>query len=153
MNNNNYSYNRENANRDRNVNTIVPKEIPVLDKKTYVKKAEEVIGKLKTDKYDKPCLSTSQIRNILTLVNEAYNIIQHNQEEVLSDEVQSRTQYIKMRIAYSAGRDTSVKDFVEKSGIMVHLDRAGESRSRLILVCNYMEALVAYHKFNRGVID
>ncbi len=149
----NNGYNRENTNMNRNFNTSVPKEIPVLDKKTYVKKAEEVIGKLKRDKSEKPFLSTSQIRNILTLVNEVYNIIQHNQGEVLSDEVQSRTQYIKMRIAYSAGRDTNVKDFVEKSGIMVHLDRVGESRSKLMLVCNYMEALVAYHKFNRGVVD
>ncbi len=148
MYNSGYSNSRENMRRSDN--TVVSKEIPELDKKTYVKQAEKVINKLSAEeKY----ISSSQIRNILTLINEVYNIIQHDPKKELSDEVQGRAQYVKMRIAYNAGREPLVKKFVLQSNIMEYIDRAGSSRDKLMLVCNYMEALVAYHKFIRGVKD
>ena len=152
MNNSYYNNNRGNS-RPVN-NSSVPKEIPELNEKTYVKQAEDVIGKLKIDnRSNKIGITSSQIRNLLTLINEVYNLIQHDHGEKLSDEVQSRAQYIKMRIAYSAGREPYVNDFVKKSNIMTYIDRSGDSRKKLMLVCNYMEALVAYHKFIRGNVD
>ena len=116
-----------------------------LDKKTYVKQAESVVGKLKRDKFKNTIMvSYSQLRNILALIN-----------EILSDDIQSRTQYVKMKIAYAAGKASkddkgAVKDFVELSGILDYLDMIGDSRERLMLVCHYMEAIVAYHKFKGG---
>ena len=57
-----------------------------------------------------------------------------------------------MKIAYAAGKDDkgNVKDFVERSKIMDYIDMIGDSRERLMLVCHYMEAIVAYHKFKGG---
>ncbi len=124
-----------------------------LDSKTYVKQAEDVICSLGKDKYGNVSVTTSQVRNLLTLINELYNAVQHDADERLSDEIISRTQYVKMRIAYNAGRDRNVKDFVDKSKIMDYLDGAGDSRAELLLVCHYMEALVAYHKYYRGEND
>ncbi|MCM1578183.1 MAG: type III-A CRISPR-associated protein Csm2 [Ruminococcus sp.] len=121
-----------------------------LESKTYVKQAEDVIRSLETDRNGVVAVTSSQMRNLLTLVNELYNAVRNDTSQKLSDELVSRTQYVKMRIAYNAGRDKKVKEFAEKSKIMDYLDGAGDSREELILVCHYMEALVAYHKFYRG---
>lgn len=121
-----------------------------LDKKTYVDLAEKVIAELPRDNRDanKIQLSTNQIRNVLSLINELYDMVRTDTEKVLSDDVQSHIQYVKMKIIYAAGRDNAVKNFLEKSSLISYLNGIGDSRDDLILVCHYMEALVAYHRFN-----
>ena len=98
-------------------------------------------------------LTTSKIRNLLSLTNTLYNDVIHLTDEILSEEILGKIQYLRLRFVYEAGRDTdrekSVKDFVEKADIIKHLQRI-ETRSDLLLFCRYMEALVAYHKFNGG---
>ena len=70
-------------------------------------------------------------------------------DEKLSEAIEGKIQYIRLRFVYEAGREKSVKDFIEKADIIKHLQRI-ETRSDLLLFCRYMEALVAYHKFNGG---
>lgn len=76
-----------------------------LDKKTYVDLAEKVIAELPRDNRDanKIQLSTNQIRNVLSLINELYDMVRTDTEKVLSDDVQSHIQYVKMKIIYAAG--------------------------------------------------
>lgn len=121
-----------------------------LDKKAYVDLAEKVIAELPRDNRDanKIQLSTNQIRNVLSLINELYDMVRTDTEKMLSDDVQSHIQYVKMKIIYAAGRDNAVKTFLEKSLLISYLNGIGDSRDDLILVCHYMEALVAYHRFN-----
>ena len=124
-----------------------------IDKLTYVNKAEKVIKSLqKENKYGEKelKLTTTKIRNILSMVIQLYNDASHSKETVLDTDMQSRVQYLKMRIAYEAGRDRDVKDFVENAGILTIIGEIGSSKENLILFCNYMEALVAYHKFLGG---
>ena len=132
-----------------------------IDKLNYTDKAEKVIFDLaKKDKYgntkrDKNgkldiSLTTSKIRNILSMVSALYNDVQRYKEKELSEEFLSRIQYLKMRIAYEAGREESVEDFVKKANLMGEIKEIGTSKDNLILFCNYMEALVAYHKFYGG---
>lgn len=121
-----------------------------LDKKTYVRQAESVISSLNKDKYGKIAVTSTQLRNILSLINELYNAVIYDKNEKLSEEVQSRAQYIKMKIAYAAGRDKNVNNFTENSKIMPYIDMIDDSRDRLMTVCHYMESLVAYHKFMGG---
>lgn len=131
----------------------VVKKKPPLDKLTYVKQAETVISEeLARDKRDssKFQLTTNQIRNILTMTNELYNTVRFSNDENISEDLRSHIQYTKMKIAYSAGRDRAVKDFVERSCLMQYLDEVGDSRDKLITFCHYAEALVAYHKFYGG---
>lgn len=121
-----------------------------LDKKAYVDLAEKVIAELPRDNRDanKIQLSTNQIRNVLSLINELYDMVRTDTEKVLSDDVQSHIQYVKMKIIYAAGKDNAVKTFLEKSLLISYLNGIDDSRDDLILVCHYMEALVAYHRFN-----
>lgn len=119
----------------------------MLNKLEYVKQAEDVVKKLETDKWGNIKLTTNKIRNMLTLTNELYNMAKKVKGEKINEDIQSHIQYIKMKLVYEAGRDASSKDFVNKSGILTYLDSVGDSKEMLIMVCHYMEALVAYHKF------
>ncbi len=119
----------------------------VLDKLTYVDEAEAVIGQLrKNDKNGVIYLTTNKIRNLLSLINELYNMIDRRSKEI-DTKLQSHVQYVRMKIVYEAGRDKDVKEFCEKSGILDHLKAVGKDTEKLLLVCRYMEALVAYHRF------
>ena len=123
-----------------------------LTQTNYVDLAEKVIVKdLERDKRGNFRLTNSKIRNLLSLVNNLYTdvIRTGGSDEKLSEAIEGKIQYIRLRFVYEAGREKSVKDFIEKADIIKHLQRI-ETRSDLLLVCRYMEALVAYHKFNGG---
>lgn len=123
-----------------------------LTQTNYVDLAEKVIVKdLERDKRGNFRLTNSRIRNLLSLVNNLYTdvIRTGGSDEKLSEAIEGKIQYIRLRFVYEAGREKSVKDFVEKADIIKHLQRI-ETRSDLLLFCRYMEALVAYHKFNGG---
>jgi|APHig6443717817_1056837.scaffolds.fasta_scaffold04057_3 CRISPR-associated protein Csm2 len=117
----------------------------ILEKLTYVKQAESVMKKLTSNpKYG---LTTSKIRNILSMISEIYNDVVLEIGEKISVDLQERVQYIKMRIAYEAGRERAVKEFVQEAKIFDCIDDIKDSREKLIMFCNYMESLVAYHKY------
>lgn len=123
-----------------------------LTETNYVDFAENVIVEgLERDRKGNFRLTNSKIRNLLSLVNNLYTDIVRlsGANERLSEAIEGKIQYLRLRFVYEAGREKSVKDFVEKADIIRHLKRI-ETRSDLLLFCRYMEALVAYHKFNGG---
>ena len=119
----------------------------------YVDRAEKAIKKLivvnkKGDEIIN--LTTSKIRIILSLVSDLYNDAQRYRSEELSEDLYNRVQYLKMRMAYEAGRENTVKEFLKKAELFEEIDKIGKSKKALIEFCHYMEALVAYHKFYGG---
>ena len=52
-----------------------------------------------------------------------------------------------MKLAYEAGRDANVKKFLNDVRLIGYLKIVQDSRAKLLLICNYTEALVAYHKY------
>lgn len=154
------------------------KEGCFLDKQTYVDKACKVIKSLETkkitvgkgnEKEDKkiPILTTTQIRKLLSQLNEIYSFVVTmsngdstktgvNTDENRVTDLAEKMQYFKMRCIYEAGRDNIVKDFIEKAKIVEYIesmcaDKQYKSiREKFILFFRYMEALVAYHRFEGG---
>lgn len=122
----------------------------VINSSNYVETAEKVIKSIERNNMGKILLSTSKIRNILSMISGLYNDVVMLREDKLSAEFVSRIKYIKMRFAYEAGREKTVKDFIDKAQIFKIMDSINDSTDDLILFCNYMEALVAYHKFYGG---
>ena len=119
----------------------------------YVDRAEKAIRKMiVVDKNgrEKINLTTSKIRNILFLVPDLYNDAQRHRSEELSDDLYNRVQYLKMRMAYEAGREKTVKNFLDTANLLQEINRIGKSKKALLEFCHYMEALVAYHKFYGG---
>ncbi len=107
---------------------------------------------IKKDGKYKINLTTSKIRNILSMISTLYNDIQRYRDKELSDDFLSRIQYLRMKIAYESGRETSVKEFVSKAKLMEFLKMVFKSKQKedLVLFCNYFESLVAYHKYYGG---
>lgn len=132
------------------------KKVYQYNKTEYVNYAEEVMKNLKEssipDRRGEKSIkvTTSQIRNILSMVSSIYDDANLIQGDTIDEDMQSRIMYLKMRIAYEVGRQDAVKEFVNKAGLLKYIDTIGNSKENLILFCHYVEALVAYHKFYGG---
>lgn len=150
--NNNQNYKpRQAPNYSPNRPSVPPPSNVKIDELNYVDKADEVIQKLRApENKDGNGLTTSKIRNLLSLVSELQTEAKQLKKEALTPELASRVQYLKMRMAYEAGRDKPVMEFVKQADLLRLVSQIGNDRKKLLLFCNYMEALVAYHKFHGG---
>ncbi len=126
----------------------------LINETNYVDQAEQVIKGLKNKKNDRgrtiPQVTTSKIRNLLSLTADIYNEVMVLQDETLPEEIRGRIEYLRMRAVYEAGRDESVKAFVLDAKILEILKSIGNKKSEYILFNRYMESLVAFHKFYDG---
>ena len=119
----------------------------ILTNENYLEKAEQVIDNLRKNDKGLILLTTTKLRKILSMLSEIYSDASRIREEKLDAEMRSRLQYLKLHIVYEEGREPAVKDFVKKSELIGALDEVKDSRSKLIIFCHYVEALVAYRKF------
>ena len=128
--------------------TPVPKDYVELAEKVMIKISEpDRTGDKRNFK-----ITTSKIRNILSLVTEIHNKERLNPSEKLSPESQGKIQLMKVRVLYEAGRDQTgaVKRFVVESKMLDYIDGIGESKERFNNFVHYMESLVAYHRYLGG---
>lgn len=139
---NNFGYNRERSDTEK-------KRSPIeLTNENYVKQAEDVINNLIAGK--SKILTTSKIRKLLAMVSDMYTKAKRLKSNTLSSDWVSKIQYFKMHTVYEAGREPSVKKFVEEAQIIEQIDKIKADKDKLILFCLYMEALVAYRKYLGG---
>lgn len=122
---------------------IVPQKVP----EDYVDQAEKVMRSLMTNG---KTVTTSKIRNLLSLVTEIYNKENIRTNEKLQPENVVRLNLMRVRVAYECGRDDTVKDFVAKTKLLEYLKGISTDRADLIRFAHYMEALVAYHRYFGG---
>jgi CRISPR-associated protein Csm2 len=116
----------------------------------YTARAESVIKELKNNERQYRIFTTSKIRNILAMVNEIYNDVQAERDEILSENIQERILHLKVRLVYECGREEIIKKFYDKAGLEKMISDIGNSRKKFIAFARYMEALVAYHLFYGG---
>ncbi|MBR1529102.1 MAG: type III-A CRISPR-associated protein Csm2 [Oscillospiraceae bacterium] len=129
-------------------------DVKDLNRKNYVNLAEKVI-KEHFENEKKKTITTNQIRNLLELTNELRERLRTERVEQLTEDMISQVQYIKLRFVYAVGRDKGtqgndgkgVLEFMKRSNLIACLDTVKDSPEQYLLVCKYMEALVAYHKF------
>ena len=62
----------------------------VLEKTNYVDMAENVVNNLMRDKKNHLILTTSKIRNILSLISIIYNEVLHYQSDMLYEDIQKK---------------------------------------------------------------
>ena len=118
-----------------------------------LEKVENTIIELKTKKNQrgKPIglLTVSQIRNLLAMSADILNEVLEYPEENLSEELLDRVSYLTVRFYYEAGRDENVKSFIETANLLPFL-KGIKTRKQYIQYYQYMEALVAFHKYHGG---
>lgn len=126
----------------------------ILTDENYVDKAERAISLLEKDNKGNYLLTTSQIRNLLSLCSFLYD----RSKERKFDELINDVSYLRVQFVYQSGRNSvrvnrqtffPVKDLVEKGQILEALKEI-KDRETLQRFCRYMEALVAYFKFYGG---
>lgn len=115
----------------------------------YVDRAEDVILKLKESGGGRIRLTTSQIRNILTITSTIYDNAKRKKGPLDEEELMS-VQLLRTKFVYESGRDRNVEQFIQIADLINLIKSIGDSREKLILFCKYMEALVAYHRFEGG---
>lgn len=126
----------------------------ILTDDNYVDKAEAAVQKLKKNKQGTYYLTTSQIRNLLSLTSSLYD----KSNSLEFEKLQSDISYLRVQFVYQAGRNSvgskfnpiyPVNDLVEKADILNALKEVSDKET-LQRFCRYMEALVAYFKFYGG---
>mgnify|MGYP004693229149 FL=1 len=123
----------------------------IINEGNYSDVAQNVIKTLsQPNKYGRiNIISTSQLRNILTMSADIYNQVVPLEKD-LTDEINSRIEYLRVRCFYEAGRERLVKNFMEKSKIPDILREINGEKKNFILFNHYLEALVAFRKYYGG---
>ena len=123
----------------------------ILTSENYAAKAEAVMKKLCNEKdikgRDVEPVTTSKIRNLLSMTADIYNEVVNCKEDRLPVELIEQINYMKIRFVYEAGRELKVGKLVQEAQILNCIDEIGQQRKNYILFSRYMEALVAYRKF------
>ncbi len=90
-------------------------------------------------------ITYTKLRSLLTMIAALSNQLKQ-EERPLSDFEQSQADRFLIQLVYESGRDPNVKSFIEQAGL---LNRTKEIKSTMdiLQLHQYMEALVAYHKF------
>lgn len=140
--------------------TQVRKNIPLKKVKTpitqenYVDEAEKSIYELqnKEDKRGKKIemVTTSKIRNLLSMTADIYNVVINTDEDKLSQDICSRIEYLRVRFMYEAGKEPKVKALLDNTCIIEMLKQINGSKKNYILFSQYMESLVAFHRYYGG---
>lgn len=122
---------------------ITPKKVP----EDYVDEAERIMRSLMSQPKK---VTTSKIRNLLSLVTDIYNTENIRTEEKLLPESIMKLNLMRVRVAYECGRDDTVKSFVAQTNLLEYLKGISTDRADLIRFAHYMEALVAFHRYFGG---
>ena len=93
-----------------------------INEKNYVDNAEAAITRLskKVNKQGReiPMVTTSKIRNLLSMAADIYNQALDCKEDVLPDDITSRIDYLRVRFMYEAGREQGVKSLIEEADLL-----------------------------------
>ena len=95
-------------------------------------------------------VTTSKIRNLLSLVTDIYNKESIRTEDKLQSDSVVKLNLMRVRVAYECGRDDTVKSFVAQTNLLEYLKGISTDRADLIRFAHYMEALVAFHRYFGG---
>lgn len=155
--NKNYNTNKNNNDKNTDKAVIIRQKDEVFFKKieeNYAVEAENVIVELLKSNNNK-LLTTSKIRNILSLINEVGEKVVFA-EKNLDKKIQNEILYIRVKLAYLYGRSLKEKvviDFINESKLIELVMCIGDSKEKFQAFAKYVEALVAYHKFYGGKDD
>ena len=155
--NNNSRSNNGNYVRNINRNQLSTLGSEKLNSTNYVSIAEKVINHLTEGRpgNNTYLLTTSQIRNLLSLNSEIYNTVVNMGSLELDEAVISKLLYLKVRMVYESGRQEKVDLFIKNSHLIEHLEYVCKTKKKsdYLIFARYMEALVAYRKFLGGKDD
>lgn len=136
---------------------LPPETIPRKVPENYVDEAERIMRALISSG---TTVTTSKIRNLLSLVTDIYNDESIRTEDKLKPDSVVKLNLMRVRVAYEYGRDNGesvgkdkvypMKDFISQAHLLEYLKGISTDRADLIRFAHYMEALVAFHRYLGG---
>lgn len=120
---------------------------PEVTEENYVDEAEKYIKNLA--KKPEEAVTTTKIRNLLSITTDIYNDVINCDTEELPDSICGRISYLRARFMYEAGREKTVKKLLNETYILELLEKDGKRKKKqtYILFRRYLEALVAFHRY------
>lgn len=149
---------RNNSGYNQQQRQAAPRVRINLESFDVVAEAEKAMKGLQyLDRNNQPKIdvTTSQIRKFLTAVNVVRNKVdlfktKNIGADKLSDELVAEVKFLKVNLLYQAGRERTVKTFMERANLDSFIDAIGADIESFTKFTKYVEALVAYHKFLGG---
>lgn len=136
---------------------LPPETIPRKVPENYVDEAERIMRALISSG---TTVTTSKIRNLLSLVTDIYNDESIRTEDKLKPDSVVKLNLMRVRVAYEYGRDNGesvgkdkvypMKEFISQAHLREYLKGISTDRADLIRFAHYMEALVAFHRYLGG---
>ena len=136
---------------------LPPETIPRKVPENYVDEAERIMRALISSG---TTVTTSKIRNLLSLVTDIYNDESIRTEDKLKPDSVVKLNLMRVRVAYEYGRDNGesvgkdkvypMREFITQAHLREYLKGISTDRADLIRFAHYMEALVAYHRYYGG---
>lgn len=136
---------------------LPPETIPRKVPENYVDEAERIMRVLISSG---TTVTTSKIRNFLSLVTDIYNDESIRTEDKLKPDSVVKLNLMRVRVAYEYGRDNGesvgkdkvypMKEFITQAHLREYLKGISTDRADLIRFAHYMEALVAFHRYLGG---
>ena len=133
---------------------LPPETIPRKVPENYVDEAERIMRALISSG---TTVTTSKIRNLLSLVTDIYNDESIRTEDKLKPDSVVKLNLMRVRVAYEYGRDNGesvgkdkvypMKEFITQAHLREYLKGISTDRADLIRFAHYMEALVAFHRY------
>ena len=114
-----------------------------IDETSYARFAETVMKR--REEYFRTLTST-KLRSIYGLITNIYSKINGPED---FERHKADIQYLKVKMAYEAGREPVVRIFLDKTHLMTALNDV-QTYEKFNLYCRYAESLVAYFKFYGG---
>ena len=136
---------------------LPPETIPRKVPENYVDEAERIMRALISSG---TTVTTSKIRNLLSLVTDIYNDESIRIEDKLKPDSVVKLNLMRVRVAYEYGRDNGesvgkdkvypMREFITQAHLREYLKGISTDRADLIRFAHYMEALVAFHRYLGG---
>ena len=120
-----------------------------------IRRAEETITLIKKQGQGRIFLTMTQLRKFLVAVNRINNKvmvwqIQNPTAGELPAELVSEIKYLEVKLLYQCGRERNVKDFEQKTDLTKQIRNIGNDKKKYEQFAKFMEAVVAFHKFEGG---
>ena len=136
---------------------LPPETIPRKVPENYVDEAARIMRALISSG---TTVTTSKIRNLLSLVTDIYNDESIRTEDKLKPDSVVKLNLMRVRVAYEYGRDNGesvgkdkvypMREFITQAHLREYLKGISTDRADLIRLAHYMEALVAFHRYLGG---
>lgn len=117
-----------------------------INSHNYADEANKLIAAYKSKNNDTLRVTTTKLRKIYAQITNVYTRVTTPED---FEAAKGDVQYLKVKMAYEAGREKDVKSFLDAT-LLLKLLEFVDTFDKFQLYCRYAESVVAYFKYYGG---